>query len=235
MSCVAWKTLSTVLVSAALAACSSTDPAEGPGDPWQETFDVSKAELGPTGRNPYLILEPGYQLSLEKGTFVLAITVLDDTREVDGVLTRVVEERESKDGKLVEVSRNFLAIHPRTKDVYYFGEEVDDYRDGVLVAHEGAWLSGQKGARFGLLMPGSPRVGQKHYQEYAPGEAMDRAEVISLSGKMETPAGSFQDVLVVEETTPLEEDERERKYYAAGVGLLKDEDLLLTRYGPIPK
>jgi len=157
--------------------------------------------------------------------------VLDQTRNVDGVETRVVEERETKDGVIVEVSRNFLAISSRSGDVYYFGEEVDDYEDGRLVGHEGAWLSGEEGACFGLLMPAAPRVGQRHYQEIAPGEAMDRAEVLTLAATLETPAGSFQDVLVVEETTPLEPGARESKYYARGVGLLKDGRLLLTRHG----
>jgi hypothetical protein len=230
MTCVAWKTISVPLALVALGACGSTGPAEG-DDGWQQTFDVPRSELGPTGRNPYWVLEPGYQLVLANGNYELVISVLDETRLVDGVQTRVVEERETRNGVPVEVSRNFLAISSRTKDVYYFGEEVDDYEDGVLVAHEGAWLSGRDGAHFGLLMPGAPRVGQKHYQEVAPGEAMDRAEVRSLAGTLETPAGTFADVLVVEETTPLEPGERESKYYAPGIGLLKDGKLLLTRHG----
>ena len=45
----------------------------------------------------------------------------------------------------------------------------------------GAWLSGVKGARFGLLMPGTIHLGLKYYQEFAPGVAMDRAEIISVN------------------------------------------------------
>ena len=230
MACIAWKTASVSLILATLGACGSTGPAES-DESWQQTFDVQRSELGPTGRNPYWVLEPGYRLELAGGDYRLVISVLDETRLVDGVQTRVIEERETRKGVIVEVSRNFFAISSRTQDVYYFGEEVDDYEDGVLVGHEGAWISGQGGAHFGLLMPGSPRVGQKHYQEVAPGEAMDRAEVLSLTGTLETPAGTFEDVLVVEETTPLEPGERETKYYAPGVGLLQDGKLLLTGHG----
>jgi hypothetical protein len=60
---------------------------------------------------------------------------------------------------------------------------------------------------------------------------MDRAEVVSLSETMETPAGKFANVLKTEETTPLEPGEKEAKYYAAGVGLLKDGPMRLVRHG----
>ena len=60
---------------------------------------------------------------------------------------------------------------------------------------------------------------------------MDRAEVVSLNGKLKTPAGNFDLVLKIVETTPLERGAREAKYYAAGVGLLQDGDLKLVKYG----
>jgi hypothetical protein len=199
------------------------------------TFAVEKEELVSRGRNPYFILEPGYQLVFageEDGEKVgLTITVLDETKTVDGVETRVVEERETKDGKLVEVSRNYFAISRRTNDVFYFGEEVDIYKGGKVTSHEGAWLSGERGAKFGLAIPGSPLLGARYYQELAPGQAMDRAEVVDLGASMETPAGKFTGVLKTEETTPLEPGAHESKYYAPGVGLIKDGPCKLVRYG----
>jgi len=80
---------------------------------------------------------------------------------VDGVEVGVLEERETKDGKLVEVSRNFFATDKTTGDVYYFGEDVDNYKDGRIVDHESAWRSGEKGARFGLMIPGRPKKGDR--------------------------------------------------------------------------
>jgi hypothetical protein len=199
------------------------------------TFAVEKSALSSTGRNPYFILEPGYALVFagkEDGVEVgLTITVLDETRSIDGVETRVVEERETKNGALVEVSRNFFAISKRTNDVYYFGEEVDIYKGGKVVSHEGAWRSGTSGAQFGLAIPGSPLLGARYYQEIAPDVAMDRAEVVSLDETMETPAGKFTHVLKTVETTPLEPGAGESKYYAAGVGLIKDGPCKLVRYG----
>jgi hypothetical protein len=112
---------------------------------------------------------------------------------------------------------------------------VDIYKGGKVVSHEGAWLSGVAGAKFGLAMPGTALLGARYYQELAPGKAMDRAEILSLSDTLDTPAGKFTNCLKVEETTPLEPDDKEAKIYAAGVGLLKDGPMKLVRYGVSPK
>ncbi len=202
---------------------------------WQEEFGISECDLVTTGRNEYFILEPGFQLVLEGTNLLgrhekLAITVLDETREVDGVETRVVEEREWRDGELIEVSRNFFAMCQKTKDVFYFGEEVDMYQGGQLTSHSGAWLAGKKGAKAGLMMPGEPKVGMKYYQEIAPGVAMDRAEIVSLDATLETPAGTFSKCLKTKEGTALNPLEQEFKVYAPGIGLIQDENLLLTEY-----
>jgi len=201
------------------------------GSSWQEEFGISECKLAPTGRNEYFVLEPGFQLVLEGMIEKVVITVLDETREVDGVTTRIVEEKEWKYGEMVEISRNFFAICPDTNDVFYFGEEVDIYRDGALVSHSGAWLAGEDGAKAGLMMPGKPEVGMKHYQEIAPGVAMDRAEIVSLDDTLNTPAGSFSNCLKTREGTALNPLEREYKTYAPGIGLIQDESLLLTEYG----
>jgi hypothetical protein len=152
---------------------------------------------------------------------------------VDGVETRVVEERESKREALVEVSRNYYAISKRTNSVYYFGEDTDIYKNGKVVKHEGSWLAGVNGARFGLMMPGTPLIGGRYYEEIAPDVAMDRGQIVSVNGTIKVPAGSFTNVLRVEETTPLERGEREYKRYAPGVGLLQDESLELVNSGPV--
>lgn len=200
-------------------------------DRWTQTFSVEPGDLASTGRNPFFILEPGWQMVYEGGSERLVITVLDETRVIDGVETRLVEERETKSGQIVEVSRNFFAISRRTNGVFYFGEEVDLYRDGEIAGHEGAWVAGVGGARFGLMMPGLPLLGARYYQEIAPEVAMDRAEIVSLDATVKCPAGNFEHCLKVEETTPLEAGEKEYKYYAAGIGMVQDGSLKLVRHG----
>ena len=189
--------------------------------------------MATTGRNQYFILEPGFQIVLEGGKEKVAITVLDETITLDGVETRVVEEREWKNNELKEVSRNFFAICEETNDVFYFGEDVDMYTGRKVTSHGGAWRSGDEDARFGLIMPGNPTEGMKYYQEFAPGVALDRAKVISTSETFNTPAGEFENCLVTEESSPLEPLVTERKTYAPGIGLVQDQSLRLVSYGPV--
>ena len=223
---VPWLSLIVLVAAGALvlAACVRTEL-------WTAEFPIARGELGPTGRNAYFILEPGYSLVLEGGGEQLTVTVLNETRMVDGVETRVVEERETKNGKLVEVSRNFFAISKRTNDVFYFGEEVDMYKDGHVVSHDGSWLSGVNGAKFGLMMPGTVSLNARYYQEVASGVAMDRATIASVSDTVKTPAGEFTNCIKVQETTPLEPFITEYKYYAPGIGLVQDGPLQLVKHG----
>jgi hypothetical protein len=135
-----------------------------------------------------------------------------------------------KNGKLAEVTRDYYAIDSRTGDVYYFGEDVDVYKNGKVTGHEGSWLSGVKGAKFGMMMPGKPRMGQKFYQELAPGVGMDRVEIVSDQEKVVTPAGTFDKCIHVVETSPIEKGLKDHKWYAAGVGQVKDGSMLLVKY-----
>jgi hypothetical protein len=202
-----------------------------PANDWQAVFAVDKKTLGVKGANPYFNLTPGYTLSYRHGKDTDTLTVLNETRLIDGVETRAVEDREMKDGRLIELTRDYYAIDSVTNDVYYFGEEVDVYKNGKVTGHEGTWLSGVKGAKFGLMMPGAPKPGQKFYQEQAPGVAMDRVEIVSLTDKIVTPAGAFENCVHVLESSPIEKGLRDHKWYAPGVGQVKDAEMVLVKYG----
>lgn len=202
---------------------------------WTDSFNLDNCTFSDIGRNAYFILEPGYQLTLMgmegNDSVTLIITVLDETAEVDGVQTRVVEERESANNELIEVSRNFLAFCKNTSSIFYFGEDVDIYDNGKIVSHEGSWRAGENGSRPGLMMAGLALIGSSYYQEIAPDVAMDRARIVNTDSNFQTPAGNFEHCLVTEETSALEPGAREYKIYAPGVGLLKDGRLLLTEFG----
>jgi hypothetical protein len=220
--------LTGLALAAAVAPAAGKARARAAQPSWRASFPVDKADLVDHGRNPYFVLEPGYRLDLQNGPERLVVTVLDKTRVVDGVKTRVVEERETKGGQLVEISRNYFAISKRTGDVYYFGEEVDMYKNGKVTSHGGAWLAGINGARFGLMVPGKPAVGDRYQQEEAPRIAMDRAEVVAVTETFQTPAGTFKNCLRTREMSGLEGGSEE-KLYAPGVGLIKDAELVLVR------
>lgn len=212
-----------------------TEAKEADGPAYTETFGEDKADLGPTGTNPYFVLEPGYVMVLagkEKSEKVeIRIMVLDETKKIDGVECRVVQEDESVDGEMEESTKDYFAISSRTNNVYYFGEDVDEYKDGKIAGHGGSWRSGKKGAHYGLMMPATPLLGARHYQEIAPGVGMDRAVIVSLTEKYSCAAGDFEDVLLVEESSPIEPGVKERKRYARGVGLLQDGACKLVKYG----
>jgi hypothetical protein len=224
-----------VLIFSTSTACSKDMADMGTGSQWQENFDLAKCKLSTTGKNKYFVLEPGHQLILEGEDEKVQITVLDKTKMVDGITTRVVEEREWIDGELYEISLNYFAICEGSKDVFYFGEDVDYYKNGKVVKHDGAWLAGKDGNKAGLIMSGTPKEEMKYYQEIAPGVAMDRAEIVSLNETCKTPAGTFSNCLKIEEGSALSIMEKEYKYYAPGIGLIQDEDLVLTKHGVVTK
>jgi len=183
----------------------------------------------------YWIMEPGWQVVLEgedDGEEVrLEVTVLAQTEWVAGVRTRVIEEREFIDGELYEVSRNFFAICSRTNDIYYFGEDVDFYEDGEIVGHDGAWRAGVDGATPGVIMPGTPLIGARFHQEFAPDIAEDRAEIVAV-GPQTLGDDTFEDVVVMIETSPLDGPcDYSIKYFAKGLGMIRDDDLEIVEAG----
>ncbi len=201
-----------------------------------QDFNREGCTFATTGNNPYWPMWPGYSQTLQgeeddEGETVeieQVINILPETEMVDGVLTRVLEEVESEDGELVEISRNFIALCRETGDVWYFGEDVDDYEDGEIIGHEGAWRAGVDGAVPGVLMPGSPMIGARFYNELFLGEAEDQAEIVSMDDALTVPYGSFTGLLKTNETSPLDPGDVSEKWYAAGIGIIKDEDLELT-------
>ena len=230
----------TALVLAAAAAAAQDDG-------FTKKFPLASCQFISIGGNRYFPLIPGRQLYYSNAACVAAgkcdelselwITAERETKRISLPIggktrtfyARVVEERETEDGELVEISRNYFANCWPSRDVYYFGEDVDIYEDGKVVSHEGAWLAGRHGALPGIVMPEDGFItGSRYYQEVAPDVALDRAEHKRTGFAVRVPAGRFDNCLEVEETTLLEPDDIGHKTYCRGVGLVKDEDLELT-------
>jgi hypothetical protein len=203
---------------------------------WQRSFGVDKTKLKNTGTNGYFRLEPGFHLTLRSisgtDTTITVQTITSDTFIVDGVATRVMKDSTNTNGGLDEVTRDYFAIDPSTHDVYYFGEDVDQYSSGQIIGHAGSWRSGVDSAKFGLYLPGTPRVGQKFYHEVAPGLALDRAEIKSLTDTVTVPAGHFTGCMRTEETSELEVGFVEYKTFGSNIGNVVDADQVLIEYGP---
>jgi len=216
-------------------------------DGFTKKFPLASCQFISVGGNPYFKLIPGRQMYYSNAACVakgkcdqldenwittehdirrIALPVGNDTRIVNA---RVVEERETLDGELSEISRNYFANCWPSRDVYYFGEDVDIYKNGKIVSHESSWLTGRHGAMPGIVMPEDGFInGSRYYQEMAPDLALDRSEHKRVGFSMQVPAGKFDNCIEVEETTPLEPDDIGHKVYCRGVGLVKDDDLELT-------
>jgi hypothetical protein len=196
-------------------------------DPELCAFNRGGFTLG--SKNHYFPLAVGSWWLLEgkeDGTRIRArITVLDETTEVGGVLTRVVEEREWAGDALTEVSRNFFAEAP-DGTVCYFGEDVDIYRNGQIAAHEGGWRADAPGNRPGIIMPADPRPGMIFQMEGAPGVAQDEGKVVR-GRPVQVPAGSFTETIRVVESTP-RGGGKDLKVFAKDVGIVVDGPLSLV-------
>ncbi|MCG4452200.1 hypothetical protein LJY18_02645 [Pseudomonas sp. MMS21-TM103] len=214
---------------------------------YTDSFPLGECDFASVGENQYFPLQPGREAHFNNAQCVaegecteveeLVIRVLDDTRDVTlaingeatTVTTRIVEERETANGQLVEISRNFFAECAASQDVYYFGEEVDIYQAGVIVSHEGEWLAGTDAALPGIIMPGGAfLLGSRYFQEVAPEVAMDRAEHIAADLSLEVAAGAMEGCVEVEESTELDRKSLSTKIYCPGAGLVVDDDLELT-------
>jgi hypothetical protein len=203
-------------------------------------FSVEACDFKARGVNQYFDLTPGYHMVLEgeeDGEEVgLEVSVLHQRQVINlpgigEVKTRVVHERHTVDGEVVELSWNYFAICRPTNDVFYFGEKVDIFNDDGTVTHEGEWLAGVDGNQPGIIMPGRYLLGARYYQEIAPGIALDRAKNIAMGLQVTVPAGTFDNCVQVVETTPLEPGAESLKTYCHGVGLVADGAVELIEAG----
>ncbi len=176
--------------------------------------------------NPWLPLTPGsawvYEATSKGERETITVTVLEETRLVQGVTATVVHDVVTDaDGEVLEDTYGWFA-QDADGNVWYLGEETTE-RDGRQTSTAGSWEAGVDGAEAGLAMPAEPRVGDGYQMEYDAGEAEDRARVLGLDGVASVPYGDFTGLLETEDTTPLEPDVVERKLYARGVGLVREE------------
>jgi len=188
-----------------------------------------------THNNTYFRLDIGYRISLEgeeEGEDILVnITVQNRTVEVAGVECREITEEEYEGGELVEISYNWFALCNETLDVVYFGELSVEYEDGKIVGYGGSWSANKTGNLPGIIMPGTVRVGDRYWQEYAPEEALDRGEIVAKGKTFDTPLGVYYDCVITEDTNALEPLSVEYKAHAPGVGIIADETLVISWEG----
>lgn len=191
------------------------------------TFDPHA--MSATIDNPYLPLIPGTEFRFQ-GTGALAhettvVTVTNETRLILGIHARIVRDRVFHGDTLVEDTFDWYA-QDAAGNVWYLGEDTKEYKHGKLVGTEGSWEAGVRGAKAGIAMPAKPatHIGELYRQEHLAGVAEDRAKVIAMRASVTVLAGTYRDCVETEDTTPLEPDVRERKFYCRGVGLVRERE-----------
>ena len=167
--------------------------------------------------HPFWPMNPGTVWVYREGEQRVEVTVTDRTRTVMGVETRVVHDLVTENGVPVEDTFDWYA-QDEDGNLWYFGEDTTEFEDGEPAGHAGAWEAGVDGAFPGILLPADPEVGMTYRQESYAGEAEDRAKVLSLDEPVSVPFGDFPGALQTEDTTPLEPDVVEQKFYVRGIG-----------------
>jgi hypothetical protein len=218
-----------------LAACALAGaPASGAGRPAPPAWTlhgsyspvIEPANFVASVNNRYFPLRPGtafhYRGVRDQAAQTDDMIVTGKVKYVVGVKCTVVEDTVSENGKPVERTYDWYA-QDKQGNVWYMGEDSLELKNGRFVRADDSWEAGVKAAKPGIIMPGRPRAGMVYRQEYyPPGGALDQARVLGTSGPMHVPAGSFGTVLVTIEWSPVE-PQLEKKYYAAGVGEIREQ------------
>ncbi|MDQ0850138.1 hypothetical protein QFZ65_002076 [Arthrobacter sp. B3I9] len=224
------------VTTAAPATAAAADPAKdlcGPGT--AISLDRSEFPSKPEIGNKWLPLEPGMQFTttgkvvntVEKTTTKRTVisTVTGLTKKIDGVNTLVVWDRDISDGELAESELAFFA-ETKKGTVWLFGEYPEEYEDGKLVGAPSTFISGIDKAQAGIAMLDHPRPKAPAYpQAYAPSvDFLDCAKVVERHEDVCVPAGNYHNVLVIEESNPLEPRSvagLQRKFYDRKTGLVQ--------------
>ncbi|MEX0651654.1 MAG: hypothetical protein WD186_06455 [Actinomycetota bacterium] len=185
----------------------------------------------PTFSNPTSITNPLFsrdtisqiiQLGAEgKDKLRFEITYLPDTKLIkwngQRVETRVTHFVAYMNGRILEVATDFYA-QADDGSVWYFGENVDNYENGVIVDHEGTWLAGKDGPP-GMIMPADPQVGDVYRPENIPGLVFEEVTVKRTGVTVNGPRGPVPGAVFVQER--LMDGTIEDKIFAPGYGEFK--------------
>jgi hypothetical protein len=197
-----------------LAACQKLGPA--PYDPV-----IDPANFVGQIDNPYFPLVPGttfiYEGQTSEGLSRDEFAVTHNTRVIDGVTCTEVHDSVFTAGVLTEDTLDWFA-QDKDGNVWYFGENTAELEDGLITTIDGTFMAGVDGDKPGIIMKAHPAVGDFYRQEFSLENAEDNAGTLSLTESVTVPFGTFDHCLKSEETTPLEPDALEHKFYAPGVG-----------------
>jgi hypothetical protein len=191
--------------------------------------DAARVDRGrPSFRDPTRITNPRFpvggltqvlQLGHEGGKPLrVEVTRLPEGRTFtwDGRRTETVASQfvAYLDGRIQEVAVDYFA-QADDGSVWYFGEDVANYEDGVVADHDGSWLTGRDGPP-GMIMPADPRVGDVYRSENIPGLVFEQDTVRSTTASVHGPRGPVPGTALIQEL--LMDGTIEEKAFAPGYG-----------------
>ncbi len=182
----------------------------------------------PTFSDPTNVTNPLFPISdlhsaLLMGTvdglpFRTETTLLPETRTIkwngEEIETLVSQYAAYLDGRIHEVALDFYA-QADDGSVWYFGEDVFNYEEGVVADTDGTWLAGRDGPAA-MIMPADPQVGDVYRPENAPGFVFEEVTVTSVGVTVDGPQGPVAGAILVEELHM--DGSREDKTFAPGYG-----------------
>jgi hypothetical protein len=212
-------TAAAVVATAAPTVAANTPTATLP--PYDPKIDPAKFTDQIT--NPYFPLARGtviqYEGVVNGAPTNTELVVTGESKTIMGVKCVVVRDTVTSKAALVEKTTDWYA-QDTDGNVWYFGEDTKEYTNGAVSSTAGTWEAGVDGAKPGIVMEASPKVGDEYRQESRPGVAEDMAKVLQVDAKLTVPAGAYTKVIVTKDTDPLNVKKLENKYYAAGVGMI---------------
>jgi len=221
---------------------STTPPAPSPLTPEPATIpqpiipadvsvapDSERVDLAmPTFSDPTNITNPLFPVSDQASVLLLGhvdgkpfrteVTLLPETRIIEWegqqVEVAVSQYNAFLGGSITEVAYDLYA-QADDGSVWYFGEDVFDFRDGAIVVTEGTWLAGRDGPAA-MIMPGDPQVGDVYRTENAPGFVFEEVTVRSVSETLDGPLGPIEGGMLASELHA--DGATEDKIFAPGYG-----------------
>jgi hypothetical protein len=205
-----------------------------PGDLHVAPADDRLDTTVPTFSDPTNITNPFFPVSSQRSVLLLGhvdgepfrseVTLLPFTRiiEWEGQLveTLVSQYNAFLDGRIEEIAYDYYA-QADDGSVWYFGEDVFDFRDGTIVVTEGTWLAGQDGPAA-MIMPADPRTGDTYRPENAPPLVFEEVTVTDTGQALSGPLGPISDGLLVRELHL--DGATEDKIFAPGYGEFRTSD-----------
>lgn len=208
-------------------------PVFGPGSTYHPV--INPADFGPNVTNRWFPLAGGttyvYTGTKDGKPALDVYAVSKRTKVIDGVVTRIVNDRLYLNNTLSERTTDYYA-QDKCGNVWYFGENTAVLdASGHVVDTSGSFRAGVNGAQPGVYMQTTPQIGRRFRQEWSKGQAEDQFKALSTSASVTVTYGTFHNALRTAETTALEPGVLDNKYYVKGVG----EVLEVTVKGPLER